>query len=404
MKYDVTIVGGGPAGSTAAKFLSEKGIKTLLIDKSKFPRYKPCGGGFPVRLLDRFDYLKNTDLIESYSYGGCAHSPSLKYKLELIDIKPIVAMILREKFDHGLIKLAENSGTNIIEGKNVIDVKILEDKAKIVLDNGNIIDSKIVIGADGVWSTVAKKTGLLNIKRWLAVCVLKEYKLDEETVDKYFGKNRCGHLYAKFKNIVGYGWIFPKKESINIGIGSLIKRADNSKIKVNLLEFFNIFIDSLKKQKMIPENLKTDKIKGGALPLYPLEKTYCNRTILIGDAAGVINPLTGEGIYYAMSSGEIAADIVTKALEIEDTSEKFLSNYQKKWKKDFGEDLDLLSSSMNVKRNQDTEKYFRIASKDRKLTELLIRILIGQTSIKENKYKVARRLLYATMKSPFYRD
>jgi len=261
-----------------------------------------------------------------------------------------------------------------------------------------------VIGADGVWSTVAKKTGLLNIKRWLAVCVLKEYKLDKETVDKYFGKNRCGHLYAKFKNIVGYGWIFPKKEHINIGIGSLIKRADNSKIKVNLLEFFNIFIDSLKKQKMIPENLKTDKIKGGALPLYPLEKTYCNRTILVGDAAGVINPLTGEGIYYAMSSGKIAADVVTKALEIEDTSEKFLSNYQKKWRKDFGEDLDLLSSSMNVKRNQDTERYFKIASKDRKLTELLIRILTGQISIKENKYKVAKRLLYATMKSPFYRD
>ena len=155
---------------------------------------------------------------------------------------------------------------------------------------------------------------------------------------------------------------------------------------------------------MIPENLKSDNIKGGALPLYPLKKTYCNRVILIGDAAGVINPLTGEGIYYAMSSGEIAAEVVTEAIEAEDTSETFLSKYQTNWRKDFGKDLDILSSSLNVKRGQSTEKYFKIASKDKKLTELLIRIMTGQISIKENKYKMARRLIYASVKSPFSRD
>jgi len=404
MKYDVTIVGGGPAGSTAAKFLADKGFKTILIDKNKFPRYKPCGGGIPIRLIDRFDYLKNTDLIESYSYGGYAYSPSLKYKLELIDSKPIVAMVLRQKFDYGLIKIAKNSGTIVHEGKKVVDTKITEDVVKVFLDNGSAIVSEVVVGADGVWSTVAKKTGMHDNKRWLAVCVLKEYKLDKSTVDKYFGNNRCGHLYAKFEDILGYGWIFPKKEHINIGIGSIIKKDDNSKIKVNLLDYFKKFIDSLKKQKMIPGSLKTDGIKGGALPIYPLKKTYSNRLVLVGDAAGVINPLTGEGIYYAMSSGEIAANVVSEAIESEDTSENFLSRYQDDWKKDFGEDLDLLSSSLNVKRNKSTEKYFKIASKDKKLTELLIRILTGQISIKENKYKIVKRLIYGSIKSSFSKD
>jgi len=404
MKYDVTIVGGGPAGSTAAKFLADKGFKTILIDKNKFPRYKPCGGGIPIRLIDRFDYLKNTDLIESYSYGGYAYSPSLKYKLELIDSKPLVAMVLRQKFDYGLIKIAKNSGTIVHEGKKVVDTKITEDVVKVFLDNGSAIVSEVVVGADGVWSTVAKKTGMHDNKRWLAVCVLKEYKLDKSTVDKYFGNNRCGHLYAKFEDILGYGWIFPKKEHINIGIGSIIKKDDNSKIKVNLLDYFKKFIDSLKKQKMIPGSLKTDGIKGGALPIYPLKKTYSNRLVLVGDAAGVINPLTGEGIYYAMSSGEIAANVVSEAIESEDTSENFLSRYQDDWKKDFGEDLDLLSSSLNVKRNKSTEKYFKIASKDKKLTELLIRILTGQISIKENKYKIVKRLIYGSIKSSFSKD
>ena len=404
MKYDVTIVGGGPAGSTAAKFLADKGFKTILIDKNKFPRYKPCGGGIPIRLIDRFDYLKNTDLIESYSYGGYAYSPSLKYKLELIDSKPLVAMVLRQKFDYGLIKIAKNSGTIVHEGKKVVDTKITEDVVKVFLDNGSAIVSEVVVGADGVWSTVAKKTGMHDNKRWLAVCVLKEYKLDKSTVDKYFGNNRCGHLYAKFEDILGYGWIFPKKEHINIGIGSIIKKDDNSKIKVNLLDYFKKFIDSLKKQKMIPRSLKTDGIKGGALPIYPLKKTYSNRLVLVGDASGVINPLTGEGIYYAMSSGEIAANVVSEAIESEDTSENFLSRYQDDWKKDFGEDLDLLSSSLNVKRNKSTEKYFKIASKDKKLTELLIRILTGQISIKENKYKIVKRLIYGSIKSSFSKD
>ncbi len=399
MKYDVTIVGGGPAGSTAAKFLAEKGYKTLLIDKSKFPRYKPCGGCIPIRLLNRFNYLKNADLIESYSYGGYAYSPSLKYKLELIDSKPIVAMILRKKFDQGLPKIAKDSGTIINEGKKVIDIKIYKDIAKVILDN-NIIDTEIVIGADGVWSTVPKKIGLYN-KRWLSVCVLKEYRLDETTLDKYFGNNRCGHLFARFKNILGYGWIFPKKEHLNIGIGSIIKRGTNSNIKVNLLDYFKSYIDTLKKQKMVPSNLKTDKVKGGVLPIHPLEKTYSNRVILIGDAAGVISPITGEGIYYAMSSGEIAANVVSKALDIQDLKESFLSNYQINWKKDFGEDLELLSRYLKGNHIHSTEQYFKIASRDKKLTELLIRILTGQKSLKDNKWKIARRFIYRSIKSPF---
>ncbi len=404
MKYDVTIVGGGPAGSTAAKFLSEKGFKTLLIDKCKFPRDKACGGGIPIRVLDRFNYLKNTDLINSYSYGGIAFSPSLKYKLELIESKPFVAMIIRRKFDHGLLKLAEDSGTNVYEGKKVVDIKISEDTAKVFLDNGSIIDTEFVIGADGVWSTIAKKTGLHDNNRGLAVCVLKEYKLDEATVDKYFGNNRCGHLYTRFKNIVGYGWIFPKKEHLNIGIGSIIKSSDDSNIKVNLIDLFNNFIDTLKKQKMVPIDLETDGVKGGALPIYPLDKTYSNRVILIGDAAGVINPLTGEGIYYAMSSGEIGANVISKALESENTSEAFISKYQTYWKKDFGKDLDLLISSFKVKQKQSTEKYFKMASKDKKLTELLIRSITGQISIKDNKWKIAKRIILGSIKPYLIRD
>ena len=76
MRYEVVVVGAGPAGSTAAKFLSEKGVKVLLIDKEKFPRDKSCGGGLPYQVMKRFKYVTKEGLVDSYSYGGYAYSPS----------------------------------------------------------------------------------------------------------------------------------------------------------------------------------------------------------------------------------------------------------------------------------------------------------------------------------------
>ena len=83
MLYDVIIVGAGPAGSTAAKYLSEMNLNVLLIDKAIFPRKKPCGGGIPVQVLDKLPYLKNSDLIQSYSYGGQIYSSSSKFNINI---------------------------------------------------------------------------------------------------------------------------------------------------------------------------------------------------------------------------------------------------------------------------------------------------------------------------------
>ncbi len=397
INYDVVVVGSGPAGSTTAKFLSEKGVKVLLVDKDKFPRDKPCAGGLPFRVLNRFKYVKDKDLFENYTYGGVAYSSSLKYKAMIKKQEPFGAMVVREKFDYGLVQLAVDSGAKFVDGKIVKDVKISNEKAKVILDDETEIDSKIVVGADGIWSTVAKKTNLASIKGNTGMCVFQEYKLDENIIERFFGKERICYIHIKFENVPGYGWVFPKKHHLNIGVLKI------HSTKMNLLNIYKDYFNFLKKTNVIPNNLKMGQCKGGALPLAPLEKTYGKRVILVGDAAGFINPVSGEGIYYAMSSGEIAAKIICESLNKNDTSEKVLLKYQKNWKKDFGRDINVfLRAAKNA--NVDNNELIRLASKDEKLTDIALSILHGSLSINKYKWKLLRRYLYVKLKYLFSKD
>ena len=158
------------------------------------------------------------------------------------------------------------------------------------------------------------------------------------------------------------------------------------------------YIKLLKEQKIIPKNLKIAKIKGGALPLKPLEQTYIDRCLLCGDAAGLINPISGEGIYYAMASGEIAAEVIVKAIKANDTSSSFLSMYQKQWKKDFGKDIKILLRTTK-QWSKGNENFVKLASKDEKLTDVILSILHGGLSIEEYKWKLARRYIFVYLKN-----
>ena len=403
MDYDVTIVGAGPAGSTTAKFLSEKGYKVLLIDKDKFQRDKPCGGGLPSRVLDKFEYVNNERFIEAYNYGGIAYSPKLKYKIEVKKEKPIIATTLRKKFDFELVKTAKDSGAVFQDGKCVTDVNIFDDRVEILLKDGGVIDSQIVVGADGVWSIVAKKTGLRGQGYKTGVCILQEFEVDEPILDDYFTKSRYCHVHSRFKDVNGYGWIFPKKRHLNIGIGGLTSEKSKKDKKINLLEYYKDYIKFLKKNEIIPEKLKKVEIKGGALPLYPLEKTYSNRTLLVGDAGGFINPFSGEGIYYAMASGEIAARVIAEALEKGKTNEEFLSKYQRIWKKEFGKDIKLIYKTALRRSKVNNEKIFKIVTKDKVLADLFMGVITGELSIQKYKWKIVRRYILCLIKNRFTR-
>jgi flavin-dependent dehydrogenase len=205
------------------------------------------------------------------------------------------------------------------------------------------------------------------------------------------------YLHLRFKNIFGYGWVFPKKQHVNIGIGMLIPIKYFKEPKRNILDVYKEYFNMLKENKVLPENLEIGKCNGGATPFSPLDKTYSDRVLVIGDAAGFINPLTGEGIYYAMSSGEIAAKVIIESLEANDTSRNFLSKYQDFWKEDFGKDLKIYLDSIKYLKSS-SEDIVRFASKDKKLAELILGILHGGLSISKYQIKLFRRFAWVNFK------
>jgi len=352
----------------------------------------------PIRVLQRYPYIVNEKIIEAYSSSGTVFSPSLQHSIEISKNTPLLATTLRKKFDFELVKYARDAGTIFQEGTPVSAVQISNDNARVILHQGTGIDSEIIVGADGVHSNVSKNTGLRKTGTERGVCILQEFEVDEKIMDDYFKKTRHCYIHSRFKSVAGYGWVFPKKEHLNIGFGVIqVKKTPEGKL--NLLDCYHEYIAHLKETDLIPQHLKEVPVKGGALPTRPLEKTYGNRLLLVGDAGGFINPLSGEGLYYAMTSGQLAAETITEALEKNNTTEEFLSNYQTVWQKDFGKDIDLILKVVKRGSMEYAERVFKIACNDPILTDLIMGVITGQTSVQQNKWKILRRFFYSSLKN-----
>lgn len=398
MNYDVVVIGAGPAGSTAAKNLAEGGRKVLLLDKATFPRDKPCGGGLPTRVLKRFPYIE--PFIDSVSYGTIMYSSSLRYKFDFIREKPFLLMVLRNKFDYELLTLATQAGAEFQGGKSVVDILIGEDKAVVMLEDGQSIETQMVVGCDGMHSVVAEKTKLCKKLEMLCICLMQEQPLTPKQLSSFFTKKKLTYLFIKTQGIAGYGWVFPKKNCVNIGVGEFQSAVSRARPKKPLKETYDAFISTLKEKQLLPDNFPVENLRGATLPIFPLENTYGDRVLLCGDAAGFINPITGEGIYYAMASGHIAAQIIAEGLKANNLTRKFLSQYQDRWIADFGKDLKALGR-FNNQWGMDSEKILRIMTCDKKFARLIIGVTGGQISFTKYKKALIIRYIYAFLKNFF---
>jgi geranylgeranyl reductase family protein len=400
MQYDVVIVGAGPAGSTAARFLSLQGVKVLLIDKHYFPRDKPCAGVLLLRTLKRFPYLPQ-EIISSYSFGGDVSSSSMNNHFSLQKNEPIEAFVVRKEFDDTLTRIAVQAGAQFFQGRAVTDVQIHKEKVVVTLSDGASVESDLVIGADGVWSIVAKKSGLGQHYPHVGRCLFEEVLVERDTLDKYFTDQRHFHLYLKFSGIAGFGWVAPKQDCVNIGVGEM-RLTGSQQVSRTLLEVYHEFLHFLEQNKLIPSSITHGKIQGGFTPLRPLARTLTHRVFLCGDAAGQINPVTGDGIHYAMVSGELAARVCSLALENGRVDASFLSQYETLWKKEFGVEIKVFNYVLKqlLKKHRD-ERYIRILSKNPPFVEFFVQKVNDLEPMQNFQWTMARRFALMYLRDLF---
>jgi geranylgeranyl reductase family protein len=297
---DVIIVGGGPAGSTAAYLLKQQGFKVLLIDKSTFPRKKLCGGMLTnksLRLLGRIygetiDSLEKDGLVEYIS-----HSYELRINHTRMDStisNPPFVAVDRSIYDNALLEKARQIGVEVIEGEAAKEVDPV--RRQVLTSSGRVLEGRFIIGADGVNSVVRKAfpKSVFKQEHWknnLAAGI-------EMFIPRADFRTELNHPVIHFGLINwGYGWIFPNREKIIVGVGALARH--NRSMKKSLNSFL---MKSGYKKETLPE------IYGCPVPYgnYLTEPVH-DSIILLGDAAGFADPFMGEGIYFAQRSAELAS-------------------------------------------------------------------------------------------------
>jgi geranylgeranyl reductase family protein len=340
---DIIISGAGPAGCSASMFLSKNGIKHTLIEKAVFPRDKICGdalSGKVISILKSFDVQTANELSANQElFNPCKGvvfvSPnntklSIPFKLEYkAEDKAPGFVSKRINFDAFLFNKTESPFCHRLQNCELTGIEKLENGLKITTTTDKIsstINTKLLIAADGSRSIAAKQLGGILIDKNHYSGGIRTYYSGVKNLHKE------GYIELIFlKNYQpGYFWIFPLPNgNANVGAGML-----SNEISKQRVDLKKMMIDTIKTHpeisKRFEEAVLEDSIKGWGLPLGSKKRKISgNNFILCGDAASLIDPFTGEGIAPAMLSGKIAAEVAKRAIEADNYSSNFLSQYDK---------------------------------------------------------------------------
>ena len=300
MQYDVVVVGAGPSGATAAEDLARSGHKVAFIDREG--RIKPCGGAIPPRLIADF-FIPDDQIVAKVNTARMI-SPTGR-QVDIPIENGYVGMVDREHFDAFLRQRAQDAGAHRYAGTFTKITRDADGTHVVYRDkisgNDMRLTTKLVIGADGARSNVARA----EIKDGDKIPYVIAYHeiIEAPAANATYDPLRCDVVYDGRISPDFYGWVFPHGAQASVGMGSMLKSVDVKQATADLRAVSGL------------TDCKTIRREGAPIPLKPLDCWDNGRdVVLAGDAAGVVAPSSGEGIYYAMVGGRVAATAAAACL------------------------------------------------------------------------------------------
>jgi geranylgeranyl reductase family protein len=292
-RFDVAVVGAGPAGATTAYRLARARARVLLVDKARFPRDKPCGGGLTMRAVRQLPFSVEPVVEDRITRARCR----LRYGpvIERESAQVLCLMTQRRRLDAFLVERAVKAGADFRDGVRVT----IESEQELHVD-GEPVQVEALIGADGANGITARTLGLgggiVN-----GVALEGNLPYDELPPDSWRGM-----LVLELATVPGgYGWIFPKGDHVNVGVGGWGEEGPRLREHLRVLcEHYGIELRQLA------------ELRGHRLPMRRPQTTLARgRALLVGDAAGVLDPVSGDGIYEALVTARLATDHTLALLE-----------------------------------------------------------------------------------------
>jgi geranylgeranyl reductase family protein len=318
--YDLIIVGGGPSGASAGRRAGKLGLNTLLLEKEEFPRYKPCGGGLTEHAISYLDFELPQEIIEWEVTGA-----NVVFGDQLIKVHKdhrMSALVSRDEFDNFLLEKAKDTGIQVHTGEKVLYCKEMPDCVEVETEK-QVYQAKFAIVAEGAHGLVKTCVRPTDTREEYGICVVTEIPAEESEIEERLGNAVELHFGVASG---GYGWIFPHKTYYSVGIGGSVK--DFPHPKEAMLNF-------LRKNGFNGEyKLHGHKIPAGGIK----RKITGSRVLLSGDAAGFVDAFSGEGLAYAILSGQFAAEVIA-GICLCGGNLKDLKKYESLCKAEFGTHL-----------------------------------------------------------------
>ena len=361
MIYDVAIIGSGPSGASAALHSAQKGLKTIIIEKEVLPRYKTCGGGFVFRGRKSMPFDISSVVEREFKAVDIKFGSQNKtFRTERKS--PIVSMVMRDAFDHLIVKVAQENGVELLQGEALCEIELGE--VATLTTTQKKVRSRFVIAADGALSKTAKLAGWEETRM---MCPALEYEVEVE--DAVFDRLSTSARFDIDAVPRGYAWCFPKENHLSIGVGHFMKIKKTPDLK----KCYQTYL-----KKLGISAVKNSSVHGFIIPTSPRQDGFVKKNVfLIGDAAGFADPLTAEGISNAIYSGNLAAEAISKSnMDLELAADNYYNLLRQKL-------MPELNSGVELARLFYTQKNIRNLMLNRfgqQLAEAMTSVFMGERS------------------------